>query len=68
MQITNECGKYKLSGHVFGKTDVYQSFAHAHPYLSADARWAVFNATLTGRPQIYAASIPPQILEELEQP
>ncbi len=36
----------------------YGQSAHAHAYLSPDARWVVFNSCRTGRPEIHAASIP----------
>ena len=31
---------------------------HAHPYLSPDANWLVFNSDSPGRPQIHVASVP----------
>lgn len=31
---------------------------HAHPYLSPDAKWLVYNSDSPGRPQIHVASIP----------
>jgi len=40
--------------------------AHAHPYLSPDLKWVVYNALRDGRPQIHAASIPPGIIESCE--
>lgn len=41
---------------------------HGHPYLSPDNRWAVFNCWRTGRPQVYAASLPPDIFAALDRP
>lgn len=39
---------------------------HGHPYLSPDNRWLVFNCWRTGRPQVYAASLPPDLLAALD--
>jgi hypothetical protein len=39
--------------------------SHAHPYLSPDLRWAVFNGCATGRPEIHVAAIPPEVLASL---
>ena len=39
--------------------------AHAHPYLSPDLKWAVYNSCRSGRPEIHVASVPPQLIEEL---
>jgi hypothetical protein len=38
---------------------------HVHPYISTNLRWVVFNSSRSGIPQIYAASIPDRIREEL---
>ena len=43
----------------------FGQMADAHPYLSPDLRWVVFQSLTTGRPQIYAASVPPGLLHEL---
>ena len=40
---------------------------HGHPYLSPDLKWLVFNSDRTGRPQVYAASVPPEMIEDLEK-
>lgn len=38
--------------------------SHAHPYLSPDNRWVVFNSCRTGRPQIHVAEIPDELWAE----
>jgi hypothetical protein len=40
-------------------------YTHAHPYLTADNRWVVFNSKRTGLPQVYLARVPDGFLEEL---
>ncbi len=40
---------------------------HPHPYLSPDLKWVVFNSDRTGQPQIYVASVPDGVIEELEK-
>jgi hypothetical protein len=40
-------------------------YTHAHPYLTSDNQWAVFNSNRTGLPQIYIARIPEDFLAEL---
>lgn len=39
--------------------------SHVHPYLTPDLKWVIFNSTRTGTPHVYAASVPPAIIEEL---
>ena len=39
---------------------------HAHPYLSPDLRWLVFNSNRSGEPQIHVATVPPEIIADLE--
>lgn len=39
--------------------------SHAHPYLTADNRWLIYTSSLSGRPQVYAASVPPGFLDGL---
>ena len=39
--------------------------SHTHPYLTADNRWLVFTSSRSGRPQVYAASVPPGFLDGL---
>ena len=39
--------------------------ADPHAYLSPDLRWMVYNACLSGKPEIYVAAIPPALLEGL---
>ena len=61
---------------VTGKTAVvaparstYEKFgqaSHPHAYLSPDGRWMVFNSDRTGRPEVYAASIPAELLAGLD--
>jgi hypothetical protein len=41
-------------------------FNHAHPYITSDNRWVVFNSNRTGLTQVYIASIPEGFLEELD--
>lgn len=43
----------------------YGQSSHAHPYLSPDGRWAVFNCCRTGRPEVHVASIPAAMLRDL---
>ncbi len=40
---------------------------HAHPYLSPDLKWLVFNSDRSGDPQIHAATVPPEVVENLEK-
>ncbi|MEM2352245.1 MAG: oligogalacturonate lyase family protein [Thermoproteota archaeon] len=37
-------------------------FNHAHPYITGDNKWIVFNSDRTGVPQIYIASIPDEVI------
>lgn len=39
--------------------------SHAHPYLTSDNKWVVFNSTRTGLAQVYLASVPDGLLENL---
>ena len=41
-------------------------YSHAHPYLTGDNKWVIFNSDRTGTPQVYAASVPVGLLESLE--
>lgn len=41
-------------------------YTHPHPYLSPDCRWVIFNSDVTGVPQVYAASVPDGLLDELD--
>ncbi|NRA38061.1 MAG: PD40 domain-containing protein [Planctomycetes bacterium] len=41
--------------------------SHPHVYLTKDFKWMVYNSDRTGRPQIYAAQIPPELLRELDE-
>jgi hypothetical protein len=41
-------------------------FNHAHPYITPDNKWVVFNSNRTGMTQVYIASIPEGFLEELD--
>jgi hypothetical protein len=38
---------------------------HAHPYLSPDLKWLVFNSDRTVRPQIHVASVPEALIASL---
>lgn len=40
--------------------------SHPHAYLTPDFSWMVFNSDRTGRPQVYAALIPEELLSTLE--
>lgn len=40
---------------------------HPHAYLSPDFRWVIFNSDRTDRPQVYAAALPPELLEGLDE-
>ena len=41
-------------------------YSHAHPYITSDNRYVVFNSDRSGVPQVYIASIPDGFLESLE--
>jgi len=45
---------------------LYGQSSHAHPYLSPDLKWVVFNSCRTGRPEIHVAEVPPELIEELD--
>ncbi|MCF7838878.1 MAG: oligogalacturonate lyase family protein, partial [Candidatus Marinimicrobia bacterium] len=45
----------------------FDQHSHPHAYLTDNGRWMIFNSDRTGRPQIYAARIPPALLEEVER-
>ena len=49
------------------KPDRDQS-THPHPYLTPDLKWVIFNSNRSGRSHVYAASVPPQMIEQLQQP
>jgi hypothetical protein len=38
---------------------------HAHPYLTPDLKWVVFNSDRSGFPHVHAASVPEGMIEEL---
>jgi len=38
---------------------------HAHPYLTPDLKWVIFNSDRSGWPHIHAASVPEGMVEEL---
>ena len=40
---------------------------HPHAYLSPDLRWVLFNSDRTGVLQVYAAAVPPAMVEGLER-
>lgn len=40
---------------------------HPHPYLSPDRKWVVFNSDRSGQNQVHAATVPPEILDDLER-
>lgn len=41
-------------------------YTHAHPYMTPDNKWVVFNSDRTGLAQVYIARIPEGFLDELE--
>jgi hypothetical protein len=41
-------------------------YSHAHPYITSDNRWAVFNSDRTGLAQVYIASISEEFLSSLD--
>jgi hypothetical protein len=43
----------------------FESKTHAHPYLTPDLKWVIFNSTRSGWPHIYAARIPEDIVSKL---
>lgn len=53
---------------VFSRT-VYdgKQWSHAHPYLTADNKWLIFNARREGHPQVYGAKLPEGWLESLRK-
>ena len=40
---------------------------HPHPYLTPDLKWVIFNSDRSGKPQIHAARVPDDTMEELER-
>ena len=58
-------GKYRKicnSGTIRGAAQ----YTHSHPFLSPDCKYAFFNSTATGLPQIYAATVPEEFIESIE--
>lgn len=49
-----------------GSTFRGNQWTHPHPYFTPDRKWVIFNSDRTGTPQVYAASVPEGLLEELE--
>jgi hypothetical protein len=41
-------------------------YSHAHPYLTSDNKWVVFNSDRRGVAQVYIGSVPDGFLESLE--
>jgi hypothetical protein len=58
---TGRCTVLCISG-ASGGTPQY---SHAHPYLTGDNRWVVFNSDRTGVPQVYVASVSEELLASL---
>ncbi|MFC1452063.1 hypothetical protein ACFLSJ_01810 [Verrucomicrobiota bacterium] len=61
-------GKWSVlcnSGIPLPRDEQYGQSAHAHPYLSPDAKWAVYNSCRTGRPEIHVSSVPSAFLNDL---
>ncbi len=48
-------------------TPIFGQQAHTHASLSPDYHWLVFNSDRTGRPQTYAASVPPEVLASIKE-
>ncbi len=42
-----------------------QQWSHAHPYMTADNQWVIFNSTRSGHAQVYGARVPAGWLERL---
>jgi hypothetical protein len=40
--------------------------SHPHAYLTPDFKWVVFNSDCTGRPQVYVAELPPDLLRAVD--
>ena len=40
---------------------------HPRPYLAPDLKWAIFLSNRSGAPQIYAASMPEAIVDEISK-
>jgi len=41
-------------------------YSHAHPYLTSDNKYVVFNSDRTGLPQVYIASVPEEFLRSIK--
>jgi len=39
---------------------------HPHPYLTPDLKWVIFNSDRSGEPQIHAATVPDDMIGELD--
>lgn len=42
-----------------------KQWSHAHPYLTADNQWLIFNSRRNGHPQVYGAKLTPGWLDSL---
>jgi hypothetical protein len=40
--------------------------SHPHAYLTPDLKWVIYNSNRSGRPHIYAASVPDGLIAELQ--
>ncbi len=61
-----ETGKYKHL--VFSRTvNDGKQWSHAHPYMTADNKWLIFNARRGEIPQVYGAKLPKGWLEDLDE-
>lgn len=58
-------GKFARLCRTGGRWGGYEP-AHAHPYLTADNRWAIFGSLRTGTAQVFAAEIPDGFLQALD--
>jgi len=58
---TGRCMVLCISGSSGGRPQ----YTHPHPYFTGDTGWVIFNSDRTGVPQIYAASVPSELLDAL---
>ncbi len=38
---------------------------HPHAYLTPDLKWVIFNSNRSGHPHVHAASVPPEMIQDL---
>jgi len=44
----------------------HPQYTHSHPYITPGNRYVIYNSDTTGIGQVYAAEIPPRLLEDIE--